>query len=212
MTKPIHLQIKDRYQLGAAYHLTHGKNLAGIFGAGEILSKNRIGNQAYVDVSNPDVQEWRSAKIEPNSGLPIHNFVPLYFGFKTPMVACLQHINEQIVFLRFSLDILDFGGVVVCDGNARADRTQFRLFTSIDDLEILDRRAILSVKWARDDELRRKKQAEILVPNRLSIQLLLDIIVFSEAARRAVQRHAEKAGIRVRVRVNSGWYFTEGKA
>lgn len=40
-------------------------------------------------------------------------FFAAVFGFETPMVACLQHINEQIVFLRFSLNILGAGGVVI---------------------------------------------------------------------------------------------------
>jgi hypothetical protein len=202
-------QIRQRYQLGPAYHMTHGSNLASIFAAGALVSKNGlIATKAnIVDISNPGIQEWRNQKIVPQANRSIHDYVPLYFGFKTPMVACVQKNNEKIVFLRFSLDILELPGVIISDGNARSDSTVFRRFSSIDDLGFLDVRTVLGVKYANDPEKKRRKQAEVLVPDRLDVRQILDIICYSEAARLAIERHAKKAGLCFKIHVNPGWYF-----
>lgn len=205
--KPLYQQIKERFSLGPAYHMTHGKNLPGIFAQGALLARNRVNLTGVTDISNPEIQEWRSRKILDISGRGIHDYVPLYFGFKTPMVAAVQAENEKIVFLRWSLDVLDNGGVIISDGNARSDTTSFREFKTIEDLGVLDVAAILAVKYADDQERKRRKQAEILIPDHLLLASMLDIICFSEPAKCAILRHAKMAGITVQVRVNSGWYF-----
>jgi hypothetical protein len=60
----------------------------------------------------------RAAITLPASQRPLHDYVPLYLGFKTPMVAIKQAHNEDLLFLRFSLGVLVTPGSVVCDGNA----------------------------------------------------------------------------------------------
>jgi len=60
---------------------------------------------------------------------------------------------------------------------------------------------------ARDSELKRKKQAEILIPNTLPIMYLLDIICFSRASQAATLAILGQFGIKKRVTVNPGWYF-----
>ena len=115
--------------------------------------------------------------------------------------------NEKIVFLRFSLDILELPGVIISDGNTRSDSTVFRRFSSIDDLGFLDVRTVLGVKYANDPEKKQRKQAEVLVPDRLDVRQILDIICYSEAARLAIERHAKKARLCFKIHVNPGWYF-----
>jgi hypothetical protein len=202
-------KIRQRYQLGPAYHMTHGSNLASIFASGALLSKNSLAalNMGIVDISNPGIQDWRNQKFIPETNRSIHEYVPLYFGFKTPMVACVQEINEKIVFLRFSLNVLELPEVIIADGNARSDNTLFRSFSSLDDLKFLDVRAIHSRKYSNDPEKKRRKQAELLVPDRVSVDQILDIICYSEAAKLAVERHAKKAGLCFKIHVDPGWYF-----
>jgi hypothetical protein len=165
---------------------------------------------AYFNLSNEDVQAGRSAITIPGSDRPLHDYVPLYFGFKTPMVAANQAHNESLLFLRFSLEVLRLPGVVITDGNARSMRTKFRTFRSIDDLNILDPKAIQTIKYAGDDERKRKKQAEILVPDQLSITVMQDIICFSSTTRKRVVDILHKNGINKSVIVNMGWYFVPG--
>ena len=65
------------------------------------------------------------------------------------MVACNQEQNECLVFLRVSLDILALPGVVISNGNARSGGTKFFPFWSIEDLNVIDPKAINTVKVNR---------------------------------------------------------------
>jgi len=203
----LHSEIRSRYQLGPAHHMTHIDNLDGILSSGEIKSYNRV-NGAYTNIANDDVQAVRAAIMIPETKRPLHDYVPLYFGFKTPMVACNQHQNESIVFLRFSLDLLgECSGIVIANGNARSRGTKFQLYRGIDDLGILDTKAVLTVKYAHDPELKRRKQAEMLIPDGLPTSMILDIICFSEDARTTVITKQKRYGMSIATLVRRGWYF-----
>jgi hypothetical protein len=206
--KPLYQQIKERYQLYPAYHMTHVDNLLSILKAGKILSYNGAAAVTKTSIANDDVQAGRARITIPATGMALHDYVPLYFGFKTPMVAYNHEKNEQLIFLRFSLDIFrNIPGIVVSDGNARSGSTRFVAYKSIDDLGALDVKAIHTVKYAHDGELKRKKQAELLVPDELPIGHLFDIICFSQDAQNTVVAALKQHGITVAVQINPGWYF-----
>lgn len=199
--------IRQRFQLGHATHMTHVENLPAILAAGGLRSYNAMRGHAYMNLANEDVQAGRAAIVVPSVQRPLHDFVPLYFGFKTPMVAWNQNRNEQIIFLRVSLEILAATGVVFTDGNARAGTTRFFNFTGPDDLAALNARAINTTKYAGDPELKRQKQAEVLVPDFLPFDKVLDIICYSAVARDKVLDALAKSAIKRQALVNRGWYF-----
>ncbi len=117
------------------------------------------------------------------------------------MLMSHQDKNEQIIYLRFSLEILLTPGAVFSDGNARSDRTQFFLYTGIQDLAPLNPTAINSVKWAGDPEKKRQKQAEILIPDQITFFHVREIICFSEAAKKRVVDILQNSGITKLVKV-----------
>lgn len=207
MNRPLHVIIRHRFQLGPAQHMTHIDNLASIIQCGGSKSKNRMKGESYHDLSNPDVQTGRAQIIIPETNRPLHDYVPLYFGFKTPMVAVNQDKNEKLIFLRVSLDILATPGVVISDGNARTKGTRFHFYRSVEDLKLLNIKAILSVKYAGDTELKRGKQAEILVPDTLPFEKVLDIICYNDTSKEQILATLSQFGIRKTVMVNPGWYF-----
>ncbi len=207
MMQPLFRQIHDRFFLTAASHMTHTENLRSIFHARGLLAYNKVNNLPHTDLSNEDVQRGRSEKIVPPTGRPLHDYVPLYFGLKTPMVACNQAKNEDLIFLRFSLDILAHEGVVFTDGNARSNSTKFYLFNGIESLSVLDAKVIQSVKYSTDPEMKRKKQAEILVPDFLSIDQVHDITTFSNLATEKVLKIMQQFDIKKPLRANEGFYF-----
>ncbi len=199
-------EINSKYYLNSFYHMTRIANISGMIGANEIKAKNRIDEDQYKKMSNDDVQSIRAKKIV--FGLSLHDYVPLYIGFKTPMVAVNKHQNEDFVFMRFSLEILKIPGSVIADGNAATSSTKFIQFKNIEDLACLDITTIRGVKYAGDQELRRKKQAEILVPNGLSLAYLLDIVCYSESAEKRVLSIFHNSGkLTPYTWVGKGWYF-----
>jgi len=207
MNKSLSHTINEKYQIWVANHMTHLDNLRPILQTKELRSYNLMRGQNYHSLANEDVQTGRAAVIVPASQKPLHDYVPLYLGFKTPMVATNQIHNENLLFLRFSLDILAIPGSVLSDGNARSQVTQFYLFTGPDTFSKIDVAAIRTVKYSKDLELKRKKQAEVLIPDKLPISQLHDIICFSESAKTRVLSMLAEFGIKIPVNVNSGWYF-----
>jgi hypothetical protein len=208
---PLYKQIYARYQLSPASHMTHMNNIEAIIRAVELRSYNLMRGHTYQNLANQDVQAGRAAKIVPPTGRPLHDYVPLYFGNRTPMVAVNQQYNEELVFIRFSLDLLahaSVGSVVITDGNARSGSTAFRVFTQLADLDLVDPKAINTVKYAGDAELKRRKQAEVLVPDRLSLQHVYDFIVYSADAGQRLLDIFDRCGTTFRVQISPGnWYF-----
>ncbi|MCX6131449.1 MAG: DUF4433 domain-containing protein [Proteobacteria bacterium] len=166
--------------------MTHIDNLDGILAVGGLLPYNKMARRSYCDLANDDVQKGRAAVVVQSSSRPLHDYVPLYFGFKTPMVVRNKDQNQGMIFLRFSLDILGMPDVMFTDGNARSSKTRFFKFQQLDDLESLNASAISKVKWVGNEELKRQKQAEILVPDFLDWDQVYDIIVFNEEAKNQV--------------------------
>lgn len=206
MSKPIYQQIREKFQLGPAMHLTHISNLAGIISGG-LLSYNQMRAKSYFDLSDPSVQLGREYKVVPHTGKPLHDYVPIYFGWKTPMVMCHEDKNEDIIFLRFSLGILQIPDAVFSDGNARSTATKFFSFSNIDDLSVLNCKAINAVRWVGDDEKKRQKQAEILIPNTVPFAQVYDIVCYSKSAQNRILAIMAESGINKTVLVNPGWYF-----
>lgn len=207
MSKSLSQTINEKYQVWVAHHITHIDNLGQILQSGELRSYNLMRGQSYRNLANEDVQAGRAAIIVPVTQKPLHDYVPLYLGFKTPMVAINQAHNESLLFLRFSLDILAIPGSVVCDGNARSQSSKFYLFNGPDIFSSVDVAAIKSVKYAKYPELKRKKQAEVLIPNRLPITQMYDMICYSKSAQTRVLSILNEFGITKPVKDNLGWYF-----
>lgn len=207
MSKSLSQTINEKYQVWAAYHMTHIDNLHSILQAGELRSYNLMRGQSYHNLANEDVQAGRAAITVAATQKPLHDYVPLYLGFKTPMVAINQTQNEGLLFLRFSLDVLGTPGSVVCDGNARSNSSKFYLFTGPDVFSQIDVTAIRTVKYAGNPELKRRKQAEILIPDRLQVAQMLDMICFSESAKTRALSILGEFDIKKPVKVNQGWYF-----
>ncbi len=207
MSQSLSRTINEKYQVWVAHHMTHMDNLRSILQAGELRSYNLMRGQSYRNLANEDVQAGRAAIVVSATQRPLHDYVPLYLGFKTPMVAINQTHNEELLFLRFSLDVLATIGSVVCDGNARSHASKFYLFTDPDVFSNLDVAAIRSVKYAKDPELKRRKQAEILIPDRLPMSQMLDMICYSESAQTRALSILNEFGIKRAVKVNQGWYF-----
>lgn len=93
--------------------MTHRKNLDSILKDGAIYSTTRMSSRSFISIANELVQNRRSEVTIAASGRRLHDYVPLYFGNRTPMIASLQDQNEEIMFFRFSLEILLLPGVVV---------------------------------------------------------------------------------------------------
>lgn len=201
--------IKAKYELGDVLHMTDLQNLESILSRKEILSHNQVTHLglAIEDISNASVQDGRSTKTIPCSGKLLHDYVPLYWGKKTPMVSTLRDRNETLIFLMFSTNLLSDYSCVISDGNARSAETTFVNFTHIDDLNILYPKDINTSQYANDSDVKRHKQSELLVLNKLPLKHLLRIICFSESVKSAVEKLLTTHGVNCGVYIGKGNYY-----
>ena len=205
-------KIQYKYELGNVQHMTDFDNFESILSIGKIYSKNKMNqlSKDYVDISNISVQSGRSKITLECTEKALHDYVPLYWGKKTPMVAALQHQNESLLFLMFSTSLLNDYECVISNGNARSPDTSFQVFIELNDLDLLNPRSINTVKYASNQVTKRHKQSELLVLNELPLKHLQYIVCYSSVVKNKVEKLLTTHSVNCRVYIGAGnYYFLE---
>lgn len=184
------------------YHITRVENLSSIARSG--LNSHSRAHQDFgpEDISDPEVQLRRSRKSDPCYGRPLHDYVPLYFRARNPMLYVRREMQLQLAVLCVEKGILRDHGVVFTDGNAAASETRF--FNSLDGLEELDWDCLEAGHWTGYDDGKRKRCAEVLVPDNIPRARVMRIVVASRSAMRSVDAE-QWPGVSVDHRPD--WFF-----
>lgn len=203
------IDIKKKYELGDVLHMTDISNLESILTSKSIYSKNRLesNTQSFKDISNESVQSIRSTKQVLETGNVVHDYVPFYWGKKTPMVATLQSNNDDLIFLQFSTDLLDDYDCIICNGNAAITSTIFKEYSKISDLSLLHSKSINSAKYASDEQTRKAKQSELLVHSFIGLEHLKCIICFNKSVKSRIDTLITTHRVKCGVYVNAGAYY-----
>lgn len=194
----------EPYQIDYLYHLTSPDNLPSILQNG-LLSRNRAYREGYVaqDIAHPTVNQRRSGK-EVYRRL-LHDYASLYFTAKNPMLHRRQG-QYPIAVLCVSRRALVWNGAIFSDGNAASVNTAF--FNSLKDIDQVDWELVRAERWDRTpegpDEGRRKRCAEVLVPDAVPARFIRQIAVRTEEIRAAV---AGSIGTEISVVVQPELYF-----
>lgn len=177
-----------------------------------IISRNAMeasdvlrGVEAEGAIADPEVNTIRHRRSV--GGRSLHDFVPLYWGVKTPMQYVITvrpgRIDpDQLVIFELDADaVLELPGIWTTDGNAACHDTRFfegAAGLSHVDWKIVAHPVCLSPEW------RRKKAAEVLVPDSIPLKLIRKACLRSPAAadtfietRRVFAAGIRKAGIAV---------------
>ncbi len=187
----------QKYNIEKLYYMTHIDNVPSILEHG-ILCYNKIRFIEHKNISDFHVQRWRDRR--PVEGYrTIHDYVPLYFATHTPMQYVITHHKDSSyyindVFLAFievdPFKVFQIPGVVFTDGNSACRETQF--FKNINDLEQIDWN-IIKKKKCISREYKRKKSAEVLIPDSVSVDYFLGLVVFSEELKKEISNRCSKA-------------------
>ena len=203
----------QRYRINYLYHFTHVNHFASILSHG-LMPRNRAEYRGYItsDISNSDVQELRATKQV--NGRPLHDYVPLYFTPRNPMLYVRRDNQDEIVILCLEKELLCREGSVFTDGNAASDATRF--CNTSEELEQLDWECLRSVRWNEFPDGRRKRCAEVLVPNYVSAHCIqLAVTRTEESGERVAQDiRTERASGRlsvpeIPVEVLTRWFFDD---
>ena len=189
------------YGIRYLYHITHLRNLKSIATHG-LLSHNRAHTaHSPADISGPDVQE-RRARRDPIYQKPLHDYVPLYFRARNPMLYRRRDRQSELAVLCVDRRVMQNPGVIFTDGNAASNRTSF--YSDLTDLDKLDWDCLKAEYWPDFEDGGRKRCAEVLVPELIPFDAVGRIVVQNEDAR-AAARAATSSHLDIPVKPE--WFF-----
>jgi len=201
------------------YRITHYQNLVFILQNGLNSPNSPVQDPNYINIGKKDIIGKRGAKpvrLDPSPGM-IHEYVPFYFCFRSPMLGSIKVGNsdfkgtqEEIIYL-----VTDFERIkehncefVFTDGQALIAYSKF--FDDESDFDDLDWEAIRSPQWGRnqsDNDKMRRKMAEFLVKDYVPIEALIGIAVMNQQMEQTVSQIVTQVGANIPVKIKTDWYF-----
>lgn len=202
---------------------THVDNLQTIIRRGGLHAPNYVPGDglAYRFCHSAEVQGTRAdVAIPTGSGGTIHDYVPFYFGYLSPMMLNLKtgrvegyrEGQDPLIYLVSSAQAIEAAGIkfVYSDGHGLASYTEW--FDDLSELGKVDWSVVYQRYWRgdiNDMDRQRKKQAEFLVHQCCPWSLIQEIVVIDPAMQQRVGaiQAAFPADQRRVVRVDRNWYY-----
>jgi ssDNA thymidine ADP-ribosyltransferase, DarT len=194
----------QRHGIDYLYHMTYIDNLASIIENG-LLSHNEVYRQGLIetDISDPNVQDIRAGTADPFYNRLLHEYVPLYFSPRNPMLYKRREIQEDIVILGLDPQLLCEPNILFTNGNAAASETMFYRGTQM--LDQLPWNSIRASSWTDIEDGKRIKCAEVLVHPKIKPSRIQMVFCYSSKHRETII--AAKQGTLIMGKVNRDLYF-----
>lgn len=202
-----------------AFRITHIDNIAYIEKNGLVRAGSPLRDPNNVNIGDRQVMTIRANRVI--KGYRLNEYIPFYFGPRSPMLYVIQHgynsvtrvDAEDIVYCVIRLGDLVLNSVdcIFTDGHALSALTSFydkNMLPQIND--IVKYADVYSSKWnlESDLDLKRRKEAELLVKIDLKPQYIKGYVVYNDAAKQRL----EKEGVTSeRIVVMPGYYFLEDR-
>ena len=204
------------------YHITHISNLPSIVQGGGLKSVNRLRREStgYRDIAYESIQERRARTMVPcAAGGVLHDYVPFYFGPRSPMLFTLSQGNVQqyqgkqweIITLVSTAEAIAASAraFVFTDGHPVLAFSEF-----YDDLaqvpKVIDFQLMKSKYWfdtKEEPDRMRRRQAEFLVHDMMPWELIIGAGVQTTEAQAAVAKILPEMAAADRVRLRPQWYY-----
>lgn len=186
------------------YHFTLFDNLESIIDSGIMCTnlKKKLGIN-HTSIAEESIQSRRSTMSVPCApGKVVHDYVPFYFSKKTSMqLGVINKKNiDQPLLIYFAIPIeavCSVAGAVFSDASANTDiPPNFYNSSRVDMLQALNWEAIGSKKWGcPSDEFRHQKMAELLIPEKVDLELVSYIVVWNEWIKEEVEKVFANKGV-----------------
>ena len=180
----------NRADVTELHYITAIANMPSILRHG-VLSHNLAAQLAHDSVAMPEIQERRRNKRIPGAGF-LHDYANLYFDAHNPMLSRCRVRNNEICVLQIDSGVLDVRGVIIANRNAASRWTSF--WPATDGLTVISRERVFARYWLHPDDPydemshKSEKCAEVLVPERVGVQLIAGAYVANQLALQEFQR------------------------
>lgn len=181
-------------KLTYAFRITHIDNIRHIENYGLVRSDSPFRDSSYVSIGDHKVIDVRADRIV--KGYHLNEYIPFYLGPRSPMLYVIQHgyngvtrvDAENIVYCVIRLDELISNNIdcIFTDGHALSAFTHFYqkdLLPQIDN--IVKYSDVFSSQWNTEEDLdlKRRKEAELLIKEDLGVQYIKGYVVYNELAK-----------------------------
>lgn len=202
-------------KLKYAFRITHIDNIPHIINYGLVKKNSQYRNENFVNIGDQQIIQLREDK--DIKGYKISDYIPFYLGPRSPMLYVVQHgyngvpqiEPEKIVYCVIKLDDLVRNNIdcIFTDGHALSELTSFYKkedLMRIDD--IVSYEDVYSTQWNSeiDIDLKRRKEAELLVSNDLAPCLICGYVVYNEKARNILKNMGVNDN---KIVILPGYYF-----
>ena len=176
----------------------------------------------YKTIHNTDIQEKRHARPAPcGPGGTIHDYVPFYFGYLSPMLLQLKtgqvqgysEGQEPLVYLVSTAQVIQESGTGFVFTDGHGIKTFTAWFDDLADLDKVDWDMVYQRYWADDplgdNDRKRRKQAEFLVHRFCPWSLIESVAVVNTSMKARVEAIMADfdAEMRRLVTVEPDWYY-----
>ena len=198
-----------------AFRLTHIENIPCVLRCGLVRANSPLRDENYVSIGDRQVIQLREERLV--QGYRLSDYVPFYFGPRSPMLYVIQHgYNrvqrigpEQIVYCVVRIEDLVHDGIdgIFTDGHALSGLSSFfdiQKLSQVNDYVSWD--DVYSTQWnvESDIDLKRRKEAELLINVDLPAQYIRGFVVYNERAKARLEEMGVKAAM---IAVRPKYYF-----
>ncbi len=180
-----------------AFRITHIDNISHIVQCGLVRENSPLRDEHFVSIGDQQIIKLRREMVV--KGYQISDYIPFYFGPRSPMLYVIQHgyngvqrvEPEKIVYCVIKLDeIINYDvDCLFTDGHALSVLTSFYTKDKLPQINnIVNYDDVYSVQWNSevDIDLKRRKEAELLVKNDLPTRFICGYVVYNEMAKQKI--------------------------
>lgn len=198
-----------------AFRITHIDNISHIVQYGLVRENSPHRDEHFVSIGDQQIIKLRGEMDV--KGYRISNYIPFYLGPRSPMLYVIQHgyngvqrvEPEKIVYCVIRLDDIVNNDVdcIFTDGHALSVLTSFYTNDKLPLInDIVNYDDVYSTQWNSEDDidLKRRKEAELLVKNDLPNSFIRGYVVYNEIAK---QKLVELGIESTKIVISPSYYF-----
>ena len=206
-------------QIKSAMRLVHIDNIPHILKHGIVHSKSRFADPNYISIGDKTLIASRRDYTIPGTNLLLGDFIPFYFGPRSPMLFEIQkgfnnvvrRNPQELVYCIIMIDDVINNSLdgFFTDGHAKNAMTKFysnTLLPVLNDYVSYDDvyEAYWGTAYDNTGETKRKKSAELLLKEDISPELIKWFVVYNESAEDTLIKYGVSPE---KIFVNSKFYY-----
>lgn len=178
-----------------AFRLLHINNIPDLLKNGIVHWNSPKAYNKYISIGDTSIIKIRNSHYIENSNYAIGDYIPFYFGPRSPMLYVIQHgyngvtkidaVNLVYCIIRID-DIINSNiNCVFTDGHALSALTKWYSKDKLSQLDsIINYDDVYTGNWVSEDDrdLKRRKEAELLIQDDLPVQYVKGFVVYNKEA------------------------------